>query len=96
MPDTCRIERLIELNMWKVDQRILFLNKYWFGINPLLDIKSFDKAFSHDATKYIFEYGVFGFDNQKNNENYTIHSVRNNQKTELWYKANKAYSVPRL
>ena len=73
-------EKLIELNMWEFAQRILFLNKYWFGINPPLDIKSFDKAFSHDATKYIFENGVFGFDNQKNNSMHAINSIRKKQK----------------
>ena len=73
-------QKLIELGMWEFALRIFYLNCRWFGVSSPLDISTFDNEFLHEATKAIYYNGVFGFDNEVNNVNYTIHGIRNSYK----------------
>lgn len=73
-------QKLIELDMWEFAKRIFFLDYKWFGIKTPYNIDSYDKAFLYEATKMICHNGIFGFDNNENDVNYTIYGIKKRYK----------------
>ena len=69
-------EKLRELELWAFSEKVFALNEAWFGIAPPLSIESVDQSFIEEATELILSNGVFGFDNEENQNNIAVNIVK--------------------
>ena len=69
-------EKLQELRLKKFADKCFSLIEFWFGICLPIAHPELDKDFCDQATKMIFENGVFGFENDSNKHNNMVNSLR--------------------
>ena len=69
-------EKLREWELWAFSEKGFALNEAWFGIAPSLGIESVDPSFIEEATELILRNGVFGFDNEENQNNIAVNIVK--------------------
>jgi len=68
--------KLRELELWAFSEKVFALNEAWFGITPPLGIEAVEQCFIEKATELILSNGVFGFDNEENQNNIAVNIVK--------------------
>lgn len=62
-------DKLKIVGMWSFAQRVFALNRYWFRIEPPIEVQEIDGIFLKEASEQILKNGVFGFDDLDNRAN---------------------------
>ena len=66
---------LKKLEMWKFSQICFALCERWYDVKAPLQFEEIDEAFIEEAAEKIFADGVFGFNNEGNQDNVVINSI---------------------
>ena len=67
---------LKKLGLWLFAERVFALNKYWFEVEPPVAVEPLSEEFCVSATELILKNGIFGFDNEDNQDNSVVNDIR--------------------